>query len=449
MPTIETPMLIRRLRLPLLVLGLLLALGYSAGNAQTMNEAGIIVRFADGSARSDCVKFPEASITGIELLRRSRFGSIAYLDPYSGYGEAVCKIGTDGCTIPTDDCFCKCQGLDCNYWAYYHRLNNQWEYSQVGAGSYEVRNGTLDGWAWGPGAINQSSEVQPPPISFEQVCVQPTATATATATMTPNATATPTITPTPTQTPTTSITPTTTPTPTITPTTSGTPPPTSTATPTINPALLHIEIELTPQRVATGGCATLTWRVSNAERAYLQIGNAAEQVVSLNSAMQVCPQTATLYTVRAVAEGESTSVSRSLEIDNNLPTATPIPEQSEQSESPLEEGQAASFTPLPEGRDPLAADPLTSPLPLVETAELQTQTEPTLAPPVVAEAATATPVRMISPAPTSSLRQMAPAPTNSLEKQSSPRRFLAFGGFALIVAALLGLGLWAYFRQSG
>ena len=51
----------------------------------------------------------------------------------------------------------------------------------------EVTNGTLQAWSWGPGDF--ASGVEPPAISFEQVC-QTAATPTATATATPTATAT-------------------------------------------------------------------------------------------------------------------------------------------------------------------------------------------------------------------------------------------------------------------
>jgi len=47
-----------------------------------------------------------------------------------------------------------------------------WSYSQLGAGAARVRNGDVNGWAWGTG--ESGSGLQPPVRTFEQICEQGT-----------------------------------------------------------------------------------------------------------------------------------------------------------------------------------------------------------------------------------------------------------------------------------
>ena len=130
----------------------------------------------DGSVQTKCVSFAEPAISGEELLTRS--GMTVVLNPNGGFGGAVCSINGYGCAYPTQDCFCKCQGVQCEYWAYYHWTGGAWQYSQVGATGYQVKNGALEGWSWGQG--NFSSGTIPPTVKFEDICTSPTATPTAT-----------------------------------------------------------------------------------------------------------------------------------------------------------------------------------------------------------------------------------------------------------------------------
>jgi hypothetical protein len=130
------------------------------------NRAALVVRFNDGSVETQCVSFSEPFISGAELLTRS--GLEMKLDYNSGLGGAVCSIRGYGCAFPTQDCFCRCQGIRCEYWAYYHWLDGRWQYSQIGAGSHRVTNGALEGWSWGPG--NFSSGTEPPQLTFDKVC---------------------------------------------------------------------------------------------------------------------------------------------------------------------------------------------------------------------------------------------------------------------------------------
>jgi hypothetical protein len=178
----------RTLLLPLLLTALCLLAGASVARAQDGDHrAGLIIRYADGSVQKQCVAFSEPSITGAELLTRS--GLQVTMDS-SGMGGAVCSIAGKGCAFPTQDCFCRCEGLTCEYWAYYHWTDG-WQYSQVGAGGYAVTDGALEGWSWGAG--NWSSGVEPPALTFAEVCPAPAAaTPIATVTAMPTATAAPT-----------------------------------------------------------------------------------------------------------------------------------------------------------------------------------------------------------------------------------------------------------------
>jgi hypothetical protein len=147
--------------------------------AQDRNQAALVIRYSDQSVQTACVDFTEPEINGLELLQRS--GLDLELD-VQGLGAAVCRIGQTGC--PADDCWCQCKGGgDCVYWSYWQKLSGQWKYSQGGASIYTVSGGDIQGWSWGPGAVNQA--YSPPDLTFENVC---TSAAVDDATATPTAT---------------------------------------------------------------------------------------------------------------------------------------------------------------------------------------------------------------------------------------------------------------------
>lgn len=125
------------------------------------NRAALVIRYQDGSVQTRCVAFPEAEIRGDELLERSG------LAPGISSEGTVCSISGLGC--PSDDCFCKCPFPECEYWAYYHWRNGAWSYSSIGAASYRVSSGALEGWSWGQGNFLQG--VEPPAIAYEQICL--------------------------------------------------------------------------------------------------------------------------------------------------------------------------------------------------------------------------------------------------------------------------------------
>jgi hypothetical protein len=172
-------------RRPVLLAGLsllaLLALPWAhiAAAEDGTNRAALVVRYEDGSIETKCVAFSEPAITGEALLQRS--GLTVDMDYNALAGGAVCSIkglrspasSSGGCSV--QDCFCRCQGADCQYWAYYHWVDGGWQYSQLGASSYQVKNGALEGWSWGPG--NFSSGTEPPAARFEDICAQGAGTA--------------------------------------------------------------------------------------------------------------------------------------------------------------------------------------------------------------------------------------------------------------------------------
>jgi len=137
-----------------LLLGLL---HISISEAQTLNRAGLIVRFSDGEIRTFCISFEEDTISGYDLLKKSNLNIGVN---FSGEGLAVCNIEGTGC--PPDDSCLLCQRP--NYWSYWHFNSTEWEYSLLGTGYYEIKNGDVDGWVWGNG------QSPPPIISYEEIC---------------------------------------------------------------------------------------------------------------------------------------------------------------------------------------------------------------------------------------------------------------------------------------
>lgn len=132
----------------------------------SLNQAAVIVRLDEGVVESRCVAFDEKSISGLDLITRSGLDVDLYV---AGFGSAVCSVEGTGCAA--DDCFCQCAGGDdCVYWSYWHQTDSSWEYAKAGANSYRISNGDVDGWSWGPGSVTNA--IEPPLISFEEICSQ-------------------------------------------------------------------------------------------------------------------------------------------------------------------------------------------------------------------------------------------------------------------------------------
>lgn len=148
-----------------LILLMLLAIRADKGFSQSLHRAAVVVRLAEGRVETRCVSFDEDEISGYELLQRA---GLSLETRFEGGGGIMCRIEDVGCSI--SDCFCECPGGDeCVYWSYWHLVDSEWQYARLGATSYRVGDGDVDGWSWGPG--NLSSAVEPPPVTFEQICL--------------------------------------------------------------------------------------------------------------------------------------------------------------------------------------------------------------------------------------------------------------------------------------
>ena len=163
----------------------------ASGTSDGVNRAGLVVTFGGGRTENFCIEFTEESITGMQLLQRS--GLTVVTDSFGGVGAAVCNIDGEGCDDP-GNCFCKCGGGQCQYWAYFQFRDGAWAYSPQGSGLRIVRDGDTDGWVWGP--IGNGDGL---PRGTPDCAITPTATPLPTGTPT----AKPTRTPAPTRTPTT------------------------------------------------------------------------------------------------------------------------------------------------------------------------------------------------------------------------------------------------------
>ncbi len=139
----------------LITLATLLALGAEGAEssyparAQGENQAGLVIQFADGRIQSYCIPFSGESITGLDLLLKT--GLDVQVESYGGMGAEICKIGANGCDYPNQPCACRSYGPGGVYWSYSHLKNGKWQMSSVGVGSYKVRNGDIEGWAWSSG----------------------------------------------------------------------------------------------------------------------------------------------------------------------------------------------------------------------------------------------------------------------------------------------------------
>ncbi len=236
-------------------LALLAVVGAVAGSghgrmarAQAGNRVGLVVTHGDGSTSTRCISFPEAEISGYDVLQRS--GMSLVVAQSGGVGAAICAIDGEGCEA--GNCFCQCQGSPCVYWSYWHLSQGTWVFSSLGASSHRVRDGDVEGWRWGDGS-------PPPVVAFDQICAPPS-----------------TDTPVPTSTP---LLPTPTPVP-----------------PTATPLPLVVWFRLDANPIGAGSCTTVRWDTSNVLEAYLD----GERVATSGS-RQVCPASTQEYRLRVVA----------------------------------------------------------------------------------------------------------------------------------------------------
>lgn len=211
--------------------------------AQETNRAGLVVVFGGDDVFSTCVEFAEPELTGYELLERAGLRVVA---ENHILGKAICKIEDVGCDFPGEACFCECLGTPCVYWSYWYWEDGDWVYSGKGVSSRSLHNGDVDAWVWGNDATS------PPLLSFESLCLPPTATPTPTPTLLP-----PTDTPTP-EPPTATPTPTETATHTSTPSASGPSGPSAKRTPLPPATWTHTPTPTATQTATLTPTSTLT-----------------------------------------------------------------------------------------------------------------------------------------------------------------------------------------------
>jgi len=268
------------------------------------NQAGLVVLHGDGRVVTACVAFDKTEISGLALLQRS--GLELNIDTGSGMGGTVCRIDSEGCSVPQESCFCRCEGASCSYWSYWRTSAAGWEYSNLGAGSSVVQPGDVEGWMWGQGQAIDAG--MPPALTLAEICQ---ATDTATATIPAPLTTQPTETPAATATP--------------VPTASATPLSTNTATAT--PAAQTLAslpvIDLfraDRMELAAGKTVTLQWRVVNAASVALYAGGQAAAVDAAGATTLAPPYSVEM---RLEASNLSGTVSNVLHLSVDAPTQAP------------------------------------------------------------------------------------------------------------------------------
>lgn len=143
----------------LLLIASLVAAG-CATQAEAPVQVGLVVQGATGDVETYCVTLNQRDPTGYDALLAA---GLVVEASVSAQGVAVCKIGETGC--PAHDCFCRCRGADCEYWAYSYLRDGAWQTANTGAGGRLLAQGDVDGWRWGAG--------DPPPlVRFEEICPQ-------------------------------------------------------------------------------------------------------------------------------------------------------------------------------------------------------------------------------------------------------------------------------------
>ncbi|MGC8878861.1 MAG: hypothetical protein ACP5R2_06535 [Anaerolineae bacterium] len=251
--------------------------------AQSPNRVGLVV-VHDGKTIKKCVEFYEEQISGYEVLERS---GLTLIPMGSAMGAAICSLDNRGCNYPAEDCFCQCQGTPCLYWSYWHLVDGQWQYSSLGASSYWVRNGDVEGWVWGEGEYGRSGQ-KPPSMRFEDICgLSPPAG----------------------------------------PPSDGAVPaesaPVESAAPAKKKDLPEIDY-FTADRttIVAGESVTLAWDLHGAKEAYLRVGDQEQGVIAPYS-MVVTPPTTTEYVL--LARNKHGEVTKKVLIEVIPATPTPLP----------------------------------------------------------------------------------------------------------------------------
>lgn len=428
---------------------LLLLLGAVSSLAQGDNQAALMVVYEDGTRHTQCISFSEPDLDGYEFLLAS--GLPLNINADYGLGVAVCSINNEGCRYPQQDCFCESYVEPYNFWVYWHWDNGAWQQSDLGASNRTVRNGDLEAWVWA------ADGVEPPAVSFSEICSVsvPVNPGSPTATPSPSATRTPTATPT---------TPLATATRTPSPTATFTPSPTRTGTPQSGPTPIISTFTADRSSILRGESVTLRWNLSEAAAAYLQYDGQEQGVVAPGD-VTLSPNRTTMYTLlarhreggeaiatltvvvldaTATPRPTNTPIPTATPIPTLTPTITPTPFANQNEPSPIAQAATptptASLTPTP----PPTPTTTNTPRPTFTPTPTPTQTlipTPTLVPTAVPAQAVA---QAVTPAATAT-----PPPAES----SSLLRWGALGGLLALVFGLpviiigAGVVIWLIWRN--
>ncbi len=121
--------------------------------ASSLHHAALVVEHGDGAVITVCVPFAEDSITGDQLIARSRV-QYATAD-YGGTGKAVCQIANEPAQYPPG-----CWTASSPYWALVvSRSDGSWTMSSLGISSQTFRDGDAEGFRY----EGQSDYAVPPP----------------------------------------------------------------------------------------------------------------------------------------------------------------------------------------------------------------------------------------------------------------------------------------------
>jgi len=401
------------------------AAALSSATAQgSTRRAGVVVHFADGRNLVKCVEFAGDSITGEDLLLRTGWNVV--IDASSGLGGAVCSINSAGC--PVDDCFCKCRNdTQCEYWAYWHWQADGWEYSRSGGSTYNVPDGAVEGWAWGPG--NAETGAEPPEFTFEQICHRSA---------------------------------------------SASPEPGGSTSSSSSPGKApEGTLEATDPVVQAGKCTVLRWVVFDA----VQVTLNGAQVIAQDR-MEVCPTATQRFTLMASNAVGQTTREVTIRVEGAItstqtPTqtaqpgaATPTATQLVQQMLPLD-AQSLPPTPAPTA-PPVDAAPLTAPtdapaVPAFPTAVFTPAPAAVPELPSLAVALTALPTPVLIAAAPGAGGESRPTPTAILVARAfeeapapdaaapaahfDPRLLPGYAAFLLIAAVLMGVATWVWQRR--
>lgn len=123
----------------------------SCGSVSAPHTATVVVTHSDGTTKQRCIGFSGATISGSQLMQKSRFEFVT--QTYS-YGKAACEIDNQ----PRH--FTECLPKSGDYWALYvlPAGGGDWQPAQNGYATTVVKPGGALGWRY------ESETASPAPV---------------------------------------------------------------------------------------------------------------------------------------------------------------------------------------------------------------------------------------------------------------------------------------------